>query len=115
MARISIVFVALLSLSGCTFFTTGPGMVVASLTTLSTTKKTPTDHVVSWLTGEECSAVKMSQGQDYCQPKAGVLDREALASLDGGEGSGPFCYRTLGEVTCYSRPDPLASEYARLD
>ena len=27
---------------------------------------------------------------------------------------GPYCYRTLGRVTCYTQPDNLASDYARL-
>ena len=107
------------ALSGCGALATGPGLAFLTLTTFVTTKKTPTDHATTWLTGQECSSLAMTKGEDYCQPMGDDVSDQADTALyaDSGQyvGSSPFCYRTLGSVTCYSRPDPLASEYARLD
>ena len=59
----------------------------------------------------------MSQGKDYCKVRGNPEQLDGEAPLDGGQlaGRGPYCYRTIGRVTCYNGPDPLASEYARLD
>ena len=118
MARRIALLALILSLSGCGFATTGPGLVALTLTSISTTKKTPSDHLVSWLSGDDCSSVAMSQGKDYCKPRIKPGEGPDGVPLDGdlsAENTGPYCYRTIGTVTCYSRPDPLASEYARLD
>lgn len=104
------------ALSGCVLLT-GPGLFAAGMATIINTKKTPSDHAVSWMTGQDCSSVKYSQGRAYCAPT-----EEAKARADGRpfddddrpETYGPYCYRTLGSVTCYREPDPDASEQARL-
>jgi len=94
-------------LSGCLLMT-GPGLFMAGVATIVNTNKTPSDHVVSLLVNQDCSTVEYSKGEDYCKSK----------EQDAGDGdqyvTGPYCYRTLGESTCYSSPDPLASGQARL-
>ncbi len=116
MARIIALVAVVLTLTGCGAVG-APGMVAATLASISTTKKTPTDHLISWLSGDDCSAVAMSQGKDYCKPRAEPTEQTAGdIPLDSSDvASGPYCYRTIGRVTCYSGPDPLASEYALLD
>ena len=113
---IAVCAVCLFGLSGCVL-TTAPGMALASITSVVTTDKTFGDHAVSLATGDDCSTVAYSQGRKYC-----VDDSQALTAADtaiyGPSGHygeiGPFCYRTLGSVTCYNHPDPVASEDARI-
>lgn len=104
------------ALSGCLLMT-GPGLFAASVSTVINTDKTPTDHVVSWATGEDCSSIEYSKGREYCE-ETDIAATQADTALYGPSGNyhglGPFCYRTLGEVNCYNQPDPQASEQARL-
>lgn len=104
------------ALSGC-ILATGPGLFAVSVATYINTDKSPSDHAVSLLTGEDCSSLEYSEGREYCVPHAPRRGPGELA-YDGGPGNGqpdvgPYCYRTIGETTCYNRPDPLASEQAR--
>ena len=112
MVRFIALIVALFTLSGC-FLATGPGLFVLGTTTFINTKKTMGDHAMTWMTGQECSTLKYSQGEGYCQPRE--EERVPEPGANGVYlGMGPYCYRTLGRVTCYDQPDSLASEYARL-
>lgn len=90
------VVLALLPLAGgCTptSMVTGAGAAV-DLVSLTSTRKTVVDHVVSGLTGKDCSSVSFSQTGDYCPEKV-VVDRSNL-----------YCYRTLADVECHHIPDP---------
>lgn len=61
------------------------------------TQKTVEDHVVSWVSGNDCSTVRASRGEKYCKepPKpVPVVQRTA------------YCYKTIANVTCYSEPVP---------
>lgn len=56
--------------------------------------KTVGDHIISFTSGKDCSSVRAQLGQYYCkedEPK---------------DPPKPYCYRTLGNVTCYSASDP---------
>lgn len=58
------------------------------------TKKTVTDHIVSFSSGKNCSTIRVGRGQSYCvEDEVNVQPRV-------------FCYRTLGSVSCYKNPDP---------
>ena len=117
MVRALALVALLIPLSGC-FLTTGPGLFAVGTATFINTKKTFTDHAASLITGQDCSSLKYNAGEGYCQPYPSEEDGEAVAMDDGRAnflGYGPYCYRTIGKVTCYSSPDPLASEYARLN
>ena len=66
----------------------------ASVVSLMQSKKTLTDQALSWALDEDCSTLFMLRGEEYCQPRALVDERER------------YCYRTLGSITCYAKPDP---------
>ncbi|MCW2247407.1 hypothetical protein M2352_003041 [Azospirillum fermentarium] len=90
------VVLALLPLAGgCTptGAVTGAGVAV-DLVSLTSTRKTVVDHVVSGLTGKDCSSVSFSETGDYCPEKV-VVDRSNI-----------YCYRTLADVECHHIPDP---------
>ena len=58
------------------------------------TDKTVSDHIISFASGKDCSTVRIEKGLKYCKEDE-VFIRQNI-----------FCYRTLGRVTCYDRPDP---------
>lgn len=111
MVRFIALIAVLFTLSGC-FLTSGPGLFVVATTTFITTKKTVGDHVATWMTEQDCSTLRYSQGEGYCRPMPGEEIQEADRGIQLG--MGPYCYRTLGRVTCYDQPDSQASGYARL-
>lgn len=101
----------------CTLFAVSacsPGAAVvmagANLVTLVNSDKMLSDHAVSYVTGEDCSLVAASQGEDYCR----AVPAETETPEDPPEAGQMHCYRTLGEITCYEAPDRLASESARV-
>lgn len=112
---IPLCLLCLFGLSGCVL-TTAPGLVMVGITTLVATDKTVSDHALSIATGHDCSIVAFSRGREYCVDTGGGLG-QADSALHGPSGNhrktGPFCHRTLGETTCYNRPDPVAGENAR--
>jgi len=64
------------------------------------TKKTIDDHIVGWVTDQDCSTIKASKGEPYCQDypaKVPTVSRTA------------YCYKNLSGVTCYAQP--LGPEY----
>ncbi len=73
----------------------------AGLVTLVATDKTITDHALSLALDRNCSFVRSSRGESFCEPEPFVMSTE-------------HCYRTLGGVTCYTNPDPLASDQRRV-
>ncbi|WP_421709242.1 hypothetical protein [Algihabitans sp.] len=73
----------------------------ASVVTLVATDKTMTDHALSAALDRDCSFVRSSRGESFCVQEPYVMQTE-------------HCYRTLGNVTCYSRPDPQASDAQRV-
>ena len=83
-------------LAGCA----GSGFVpgAAQLEGVSTvvTQKPLTDHVVSFFSGKNCSTIRREKGQTYCEED----------ELQPGAPK-VYCYRALGGVTCYDRPDPF--------
>ena len=58
------------------------------------TGKTLSDHVVSYYSGKDCSIVRQSTGRSYCEEE------------ENNPAPKVWCYRTLGSVSCYDRPDP---------
>lgn len=92
---------ATLALAACGMV---PGLAQLEGGTTVLTEKPFTDHVVSWASGKNCSSIRREKGMTYCvedelQPKP-----EAR-----------YCYRELGRVTCYDRPDPYAGRYATVE
>jgi len=86
--RTLIAIAAVAALAGCTSLGFAEGGVVMA------TDKTVLDNAISLLSGKDCSTVRKEAGRTYCvedepNPTAAV-----------------HCYRTLGDVTCYDRPNP---------
>ena len=96
MARLGGALLALGLLAGC-----GPETALygAAATTalIVETDKTPADLIGSVATGMDCDTLRAKRDKGaWCrQPDAGVVIEPPL-----------YCYRTLGTVSCYDRPDP---------
>ena len=73
------------------------------------TDKTLVDHGVSAATDEDCSTLTWAEGEGYCQDEAASEDLAIAPAA-----AGPFCYRSLATVVCYSEPDPNAGPNAAL-
>ena len=65
-----------------------------TMATMPQTKKLPSDHLLSWVTGRDCSMISYEQD--------GVLCPDARRVDEGNV----YCIKTLGSVECHRRPDP---------
>jgi len=104
-ASILVALMLPVALGACTG-TAAIAMAGLSAASFAATKKLPTDHVASWITGEDCSALGLERTGQYCRTEAEVAAAEAAA--DPGAQPRVYCYRTIGEITCQSEPDPTA-------
>lgn len=73
---------------GCVAAVGAGGVVVA-------TDKTPIDHVVSLVTGKDCSIARQHRGLTYC------VEDEMTPPVR------VHCYPTIGDVSCYGGSDPF--------
>jgi hypothetical protein len=89
-----------LALGGCGA-AVGTVAAGATVATYATTDRLPTDHLVSAASGEDCTVLHMADGEPYCQ----TLEDPEMRQLREANNA-PYCYRTLGEITCYDTPDP---------
>lgn len=80
-----------------------PVLSQLELVSVTSTDKTIGDHLVSWSSGKNCSTVRTERGQTYCVEDAIVQDEKL------------YCYRTLGDVTCYHVADPYAQGATTVD
>jgi hypothetical protein len=72
---------------------------------LNQTDKLMSDHVVSAITGQDCSFLKYKDTGNYCRSAAEIAEQAAKERRD----LSGYCYRRLGRVTCYDSPDPTAT------
>lgn len=87
-----------LGLGGCAEVGLPATMVTAQVASLINTDKSLTGHLVSYVTGEDCSSLALAETGRFCrEPQADTPPEPPR-----------YCYRTLGEVNCYHRPDPYA-------
>ena len=56
------------------------------------TEKTVVDHVISISSGKNSSTIRKDLGLTYCE------EDEITPQMN------VYCYRTLGEITCYDKP-----------
>ena len=89
--RIFALLACLAVLGGCSAI---PGYAQVQSIFVVGTDKTMEDHVVSLVSGKNCSIVRTEKDQTYCEEDELVIKQNI------------FCYRTLATVTCYDRPDP---------
>ena len=72
------------------------GVAVDTVSVINS-QKTIGDHIVSGITGKECSSPRQSiHGGDYCQDKPLPPEKQPPV----------YCYRTLGTPDCYYTPQP---------
>ena len=103
----------LANLTGCAALAATPAIAVYAGVegiALNQTGKLASDHVVSAITGEDCSFLRYKDTGNYCRSAAEIAAAEAIARRD----LSGYCYRRLGLVTCYSTPDPTASDEIRV-
>lgn len=78
----------------------GPEAIVStglSVASMKMTKKTLGDHAIGLVTNQDCSSLRAATGDVYC-----LTPEEMEARIpDQPE----YCYRTIGGVRCYNRPD----------
>jgi len=61
------------------------------------TQKTLDDHLVSWISGDDCSTLRAMHGEPYCQPEPAKVPMITRTS---------YCYKNLAGTTCYTQPLP---------
>ncbi len=108
MARAALLLACLLGLSGCA--AVAGTIVGANVATVIHADKTIPDIVLSEQRGENCSLLHAARNEPYCQP-APPDPAETLAALANNR----YCYRTLGSIDCYDRPDFMASGQTRVN
>lgn len=94
--RILMAMASLLLLGACAVYGLAEGVSVIN------TEKSIGDHAVSLYSGKDCSTIRLERGESYC------AEDEIVPKLM------VYCYRTLGRVTCYDRPDPYKGRYRRV-
>jgi len=75
-----------------------------SVATFVGTDKTVVDHAASAISGKDCSLLYTNNDGDWCRERIDA-EEEAIRQAE----SRPYCYNTLGEVTCYDTPDPYSN------
>ncbi len=108
MTRVLVICAGLLGLSACGG-EIGLVMAGASVATLIHTDKTVFDHAVGLSTDRDCSVLYLARNENYCKPSV-PIEPGQVAYMS----SALYCYRTLGGVSCYDRPDYTASSQTRL-
>ena len=78
--------------------------LTANIASYVQTDKTLVDHGVSYAKAEDCSTLTWAEGEGYCQADEEASEDIAMEPA----AAGPFCYRSIGAIVCYSEPDPNA-------
>ncbi|PKU23911.1 hypothetical protein [Telmatospirillum siberiense] len=114
MGRTLICLLSIVALSGCGAWNgttkalqpiTPPAVtyVLADGISLINTQKTIEDHVISLITGMDCSTVRASKGDHYCLEPPQATPVYIRTS---------YCYKSIARVSCYDQP--LESDANRL-
>lgn len=101
--RVAFIAIGLVALSGCELYASAPTAAtplaaIEGLTVIGT-HKTIGDHIASYQRGKNCSTVRLQLGRTYCEEDEQVPMEEV------------YCYRTLGDITCYDKPLPDREKY----
>ena len=97
--RLAVLIAGLALLAGCANF---PPVAIIDGASVVGSKKTIGDHIVSYVSGKNCSTVRSNQGRTYC-----VEDEPNPTPR-------VFCYPTIGMVTCYDTPDPRRESFEKV-
>jgi hypothetical protein len=94
-----------LAVSGCSVAAALPAAGIAATVegvSLNQTGQTASDHLASWVTGDDCNILRSQKdGGHYCRSAAELAEADAKLHR-------PYfgdCYRVRGNVTCYTQPD----------
>ena len=68
-------------------------LLLADGVSVINTGKTVEDHVIGWVTGQDCSANRAFHGEDYCVSKLPPPKVKIVS----------YCYKTLAKTDCYER------------
>ena len=93
-----------LPLGGCQTAAFLPAAAIAGTiegVSLNQTGKTASDHLVSAITGEDCSALRYTKNGKYCLTDAEIAAEQARLHRPY-EGT---CYKVRGNVACYDQTD----------
>lgn len=86
----------------------------ASLVSVVNTDKTLSDHFATWAFDKDCSTLRWTNGEDYCEPHVTEEERKAAEAEAAAKQAHTYCYRTLGAINCFRQPDTMASSAARV-
>lgn len=92
------------ALAGChTAALLPPAAIAATVegVSLNQTGKTATDHLISAVTGEDCSVLRYTKEGKYCLTDAEIAQEQARLHRPY-EGT---CYKVRGNVACYDQSD----------
>jgi hypothetical protein len=90
----------LLCLAGCGPEPTG-AFFAANAASVVVFQRSVPDILFSFITGKDCSIVRLDQGQTYC-----AVPEQARVQ--------PFCTRSLGVVDCWADPERLPGRYRQV-
>ncbi len=65
-------------------------------------EKTLGDHIISYVSGINCSTVRRNLGRTYCEED----EPNPVPRV--------FCYPTIGKITCYDTPDPRRQPFEKV-
>jgi hypothetical protein len=95
--RRAIAALPLLLLAACNPYQTA-GLVALNAISYLETDKGVGDHIMSKMMHKDCAADRIVKDGKMCRDD----DTATLVAQQAPV----YCYRTLGEITCYSTPDP---------
>lgn len=93
-----------LSLAGCQAIGVLPAAAIAGTVegvSLNASGKTVSDHLVSAITGDDCSVLRYTKNGKYCLTEAEIAAEQARLHRPY-EGT---CYKVRGNVACYDQAD----------
>ncbi len=91
---------AWLGLAACSPAETAALAGLSALSLLGTDKFL-SDHIISQATGKDCSTLNALEEGRFCKDEEFTVAQAVQAPT--------YCYRTLGEITCYTAPNPYDS------
>ena len=71
------------------------GALVLDAISVVNTQKTLDDHLMSLITGKDCSTIRASMGDHYCEEKPQPTPSIVRTT---------YCYKSLAKVSCYDQP-----------
>ncbi|MDF1749853.1 MAG: hypothetical protein P1V34_13360 [Alphaproteobacteria bacterium] len=99
-------FILPISLGACGSDLLTPfGVAAVTTAVIINEDKTPSDLLASAITGQDCDTIRKNRDKGpLCRaPREEVIEAPV------------FCYRTLGNVNCFSEPDPYGYDQQEIN